>query len=104
MTNGIVWCYICKADKANGEKVPDEDLFPLDCEGWEDDMANTENAITEYLVGILPDDNENCWQFEIGADAFSGVLDYSLKNTLPEIPPFTFTLRNESYTIYFPHN
>lgn len=97
MHSGLIWCYICDA---KGVKVSDEDLFSVDRPGWEDDMMNTENAISNYLQTLLP--AEEAWQFEIGADAFSGLLDYSLSDPLPDIPPFTFSLRDQMYTIHFP--
>ena len=96
MYSGLLWCSIYNSD---GVKVSHEDLFSVDLDGWEDAMMNTENAIVEYLDEIMP---KNDWQFEIGADAFSGMLDYSLTTPLPEIPPFTFTLRDKDYTIHFP--
>jgi hypothetical protein len=97
MHSGLIWCYICCA---NGTRVSDEDLFSVDRPGWEDDMMNTNDVINNYLQSILP--AEEAWQFEIGADAFSGLLDYSLSDPLPNIPPFTFSLRDQMYTIYFP--
>jgi hypothetical protein len=97
MHSGLIWCVLYNSD---GVEVRGEDLFPVDSDTWGDDIEAVTNVVYEHLSKHLPDGES--WQFEIGGDAFSGVLDYYLENPVPTIPPCAFTLRDASYSIHFP--